>query len=390
MFGCSYCSSDAVAEKQYELSVDESAGAFKTEVPAVATEDALRRETESTQAQSNAAASSEETSHSQNVNVAEEPVEPTEHGYAKVAEAESADTDPSTTAPPEGDMKGRPLAGVISIRSTLQSSFLRETLQMALTDPCSHDASQAKSKGWRDISKTGSNVFFKAITKPARDCVCMVIASKDQVPKMPLLTIQNGKIIDGVMPTIWAVEHWKLWFPFCESTEILKRFSPECFIVKVCLKVMLFSVDFIAFISIEDKLSTDNYIDVIVRSPPVGSEGQEWMGITVPPRVGIFPRVCLNFSHMKVKPETMESMNVDAQAEIVDVGGIPQWVKVFFFQQLSIRLIPELVKFQKQIPGSALDKFLNGTGEGCVDAEGLVFIKRLYKSISDFVGHSTS
>merc|ERR1712187_774677 len=94
--------------------------------------------------------------------------------------------------------------------------------------------SEAKSWGWSDVSKPSAIVYYKSKPKSdiqaLRDCVVMMIRSQDQVPDLPLLNMQDGRIKNGVIPTLWAVEYWSLWFPFCNSSSVLKRFSPESFI----------------------------------------------------------------------------------------------------------------------------------------------------------------
>merc|ERR1712039_656253 len=111
----------------------------------------------------------------------------------------------------------------------------------------------------------------------------------------------------------------------------------------------------------------------------------EWLGITVPPKIGVLPRVCVRHALCTAWPTSLDNFNISIQCEIEDVAGAPQWVKVFLFQQLAIRVIPEVVKFQEKIPGSALDRYLNGKGDDCVDAEGLEFIHGLYASITSFL-----
>eukprot|EP00440_Ansanella_granifera_P007036 gb/GFBE01007623.1/.p1 GENE.gb/GFBE01007623.1/~~gb/GFBE01007623.1/.p1 ORF type:complete len:385 (+),score=73.07 gb/GFBE01007623.1/:1-1155(+) len=270
--------------------------------------------------------------------------------------------------------------------------FLREITRLVEADEIPRDKDNAglAASGWREISKPTAKVFYKAKRSPARDCLFMGIESQDQVPWLPLLEVKDGKIACGAIPTLWATPHWPLWFPFCESNVLLRRFSPSSFICKVTLKVMFLTLDFVLFVCIKDKLHTaEGILEVFVKSPPLGSENQEWMGITVPPKTGSLPRICVRHSRIQVRPTGPATVSVNVQAELDDVSGAPEWVKTFIFQQLAVRIIPELVKFQRKIPGSPLDEFLNGAGEQCAGAEDLEFIRGLHRSIEKFVADTS-
>jgi len=240
---------------------------------------------------------------------------------------------------------------------------------------------EVSSSGWKDISKPTAKVWWKSKTHPARDVVFMKIQSEDQVPKMSMLEMQEGKILSGAIPTAWAVKHWNMWFPFCDDVVMLRFFNPANMIVQVKLKVLFLTLDFVIYFAVKDLLASEGCIEIVLRSPPEGSEGQEWNGITVPPLPGSFPRVCIEYARIQARPKTMTSLDVSTQVEIVDMGAAPSWAKVFLFQQLAIRIVPQLVKFQDKIPGSALDKYLNST----IDAESRDFLHRIHKSVKDHV-----
>eukprot|EP00931_Biecheleriopsis_adriatica_P116013 TRINITY_DN91728_c0_g1_i1.p1 TRINITY_DN91728_c0_g1~~TRINITY_DN91728_c0_g1_i1.p1 ORF type:complete len:392 (+),score=74.38 TRINITY_DN91728_c0_g1_i1:34-1209(+) len=270
-------------------------------------------------------------------------------------------------------------------------TLIGEISRLAEADAAPNDPTGLGASGWRDISKPTAKVLYKAKSNPARDCVFMGMESQDQVPWLPLLEMEGSRITCGAIPTLWATPHWPLWFPFCESNVILKRFSPSSFICQVTLKVMFLSLDFILFVGIEDKLNSEEQcIEVLIKSPPAGSEDQEWMGITVPPKKGSLPRICVCYARNQVRPTGPNSVSVTAQCELEDVSGAPQWLKSFIFQQLAVRILPELVKFQRKIPGSPLDNFLNGSGDGCIDAEGLDYIRELNRSIEAFTARTAT
>mmetsp|Transcript_853 Transcript_853/g.1671 ORF Transcript_853/g.1671 Transcript_853/m.1671 type:complete len:333 (+) Transcript_853:29-1027(+) len=242
------------------------------------------------------------------------------------------------------------------------------------------------STGWQDISKPSAKVFLKSKAAPARDCVYFHIQSQDQVPKLPMLEVAEGKITCGAIPTVWATKHWPLWFPFCDSVEMLRFYSPTSMLVQVKLKVLFVTLDFVLFLGIKDLIDTKGFVEVVFRSPPEGSEGKEWMGITVPPLAGSLPRICIAFAGFKAYPKTETNVEVEYQAEMLDTAGAPQWIKIFIFQQLSIRIIPELVKFQQKIPGSPLHRYLNSE----LTQESRDFLFGLHKKFQDHLARRTA
>ncbi|CAK9015830.1 unnamed protein product [Durusdinium trenchii] len=220
--------------------------------------------------------------------------------------------------------------------------------------------------------------------------VLFSINSKEQVATIPLLNIKDNKIVCGTIPTVWAIPHWPLWFPFCESNKLLRRFSPSSFIMNCTLKVLFLRIDFVVLVDIADKLHTEEEcLEILMRSPPAGSEGEEWMGITVPPKCGSLPRICIRESRLKMRPTASDQFQCDLQLEMDDPAQAPTWAKVFVFQQLGLRIIPEMCKFQPKIPGSPLDTYLNGSDkkdmEGeMIPPEGLEYIRQMDESIRKY------
>lgn len=242
----------------------------------------------------------------------------------------------------------------------------------------------------RDISKPSAKVLFTHKSDPPRDMVLFSINSKEQVATIPLLNIKDNKIVCGTIPTVWAIPHWPLWFPFCESNKLLRRFSPSSFIMNCTLKVLFLRIDFVVLVDIADKLHTEEEcLEILMRSPPAGSEGEEWMGITVPPKCGSLPRICIRESRLKMRPTASDQFQCDLQLEMDDPAQAPTWAKVFVFQQLGLRIIPEMCKFQPKIPGSPLDTYLNGSDkkdmEGeMIPPEGLEYIRQMDESIRKY------
>ena len=79
-----------------------------------------------------------------------------------------------------------------NIASAAEVVFFNETLQLALVDSPPREHSQAKSLGWRDISKPSAKLYHKTKSNPSGDCIFLCICSQDQVPKLPLLTLQDS------------------------------------------------------------------------------------------------------------------------------------------------------------------------------------------------------
>eukprot|EP00929_Paragymnodinium_shiwhaense_P115103 TRINITY_DN83712_c0_g1_i1.p1 TRINITY_DN83712_c0_g1~~TRINITY_DN83712_c0_g1_i1.p1 ORF type:complete len:415 (+),score=83.54 TRINITY_DN83712_c0_g1_i1:223-1467(+) len=266
-----------------------------------------------------------------------------------------------------------------------QEDFVLETLGMATDDTPPTRADQCAEYGWKDISKATAQVLYKPKTAPPRDCIYIGVQSKEQVKELQLLDFNGTSIRGGAMPTVWAVEHWPLWFPFCESTKVLKRFGPDRFILQLNLKIMFVRLDILLFAAILDKLETDGAIEVIFRSPPTGSEGKEWLGIEVPPKPGWLPRICVQHCQLLIQPSCMRHVRLSMRADVEDVGGMAEWIKVFLFQQIAIRVIPEVAKFQPKIPGSPLDHYLNGG----LEKEDSDYMFCLYRRIEEAVSRKS-
>jgi len=254
-------------------------------------------------------------------------------------------------------------------------------IQRVKADIEAEEATLSSDK-WRDVSKPTAKVFFKYKQNPARDCLRIAVDTPDQVPAVPMLETKDGKILCGAIPTALALPHWPQWFPFCESNTLLKRFSPSCFITHCKLKVLFLHVDFVMLLDFEDNLQTDKEcLEIWVTSPPSGSEGSEWLGVHVPPKCGSLPRPSVRHGVFRLRPLSRKDFHVDWHLELDDVSGAPQWIKVFAIQQLAVRILPELVKLQAKIPGSAMDRYLNGQGEDCLDEENLNFIYDVHRSL---------
>eukprot|EP00930_Biecheleria_cincta_P085073 TRINITY_DN74499_c0_g1_i1.p1 TRINITY_DN74499_c0_g1~~TRINITY_DN74499_c0_g1_i1.p1 ORF type:complete len:389 (-),score=79.07 TRINITY_DN74499_c0_g1_i1:37-1203(-) len=314
------------------------------------------------------------------------PVQDVSPAAAQAAMDVKAEKEPLATAE---KAEALPVAAPGNVDEAVES-LLKECVRAIEEDAVPSDSSQLAASGWRDISKPSAKVYYKAKTGPARDCISIKVRSQDQVPELPLLKVQNGHIRCGAIPTVWATSYWNLWFPFCDSTKMLRLVSPTRFICQIILKVMFLTLDFIICVCIEDRLEDKGSVDVMIQSPPPGSENKQWLGITVPPKSGSLPRICIRNARVEARPTSPGNVDLFTQAEMDDVSGAPQWLKTFVFQQLAIRIVPDLVKFQGKIPGSPLDKYLNGKGDGCVDADALDFMFAINRNIEDFLSKRPS
>eukprot|EP00913_Durusdinium_trenchii_P010837 g10166.t1 len=170
----------------------------------------------------------------------------------------------------------------------------------------------------RDISKPSAKVLFTHKSDPPRDMVLFSINSKETHFATPRLETLHATPV--------AIPHWPLWFPFCESNKLLRRFSPSSFIMNCTLKVLFLRIDFVVLVDIADKLHTEEEcLEILMRSPPAGSEGEEWMGITVPPKCGSLPRICIRESRLKMRPTASDQFQCDLQLEMDDPAQAPTW-----------------------------------------------------------------
>lgn len=282
------------------------------------------------------------------------------------------------------DDEARAVSSTEKVRLEVET-FMAKIVRCADEDAPPDNERDLKASGWSDISKPSARIFYRMKKKEGidLDCVGFKIKSIDQLPSLPLFELKDRAIRSGVLPTLWAVQHYNLWFPFCTGSKIIKRFSPECCICQIFLKVLFYNIDFVVFLSVHDYLKTKGFIQILMKSAPAELSGKVWLDVQLPPEGNRVRRVEINLFRLKLDPKEMDQIQTESQLEMVDFGA-PRWLKVFLFQQLSLRIMPQVSGFQKKIPGSPLDSFLNGSADTDIEPESKKWMLELHDSIERY------
>lgn len=234
------------------------------------------------------------------------------------------------------------------------------------------DREQLLAAGWCDCSRPTAKVYLKAQPQCAgesypRVSVSIQCETQDQVQSLPLIAADHDKICGGALAIYYSILHWPLWFPFCDSCQLLKQITPLRSIWLQRFKIMGITAEQIVFIALEDRLDTVGCIEIVMRSPPLGMEGRRWLGITVPEKTARF-RVQMVSFRLAGYPTSGEHSRVEFQCELFDISrtGVT-WVEVMFWQTISTRIAPLMAKVQSQFAGSELDEHYNSLA--CQGAE---------------------
>lgn len=128
-------------------------------------------------------------------------------------------------------------------------------------------------------------------------------------------------------------------------------------------KVLGITAEQISFIALEDRLDTEGCIAAIMRSPPAGMEGRQWLGITVPEKSARFRVEMVSFK-LAGYPTSRHHVDFVFQCESFDLvkTGLSRAV-IMFWQILSTRIMPMVIKMQARFAGSSLDRFYNADEE---------------------------
>merc|ERR1719217_1309328 len=100
-----------------------------------------------------------------------------------------------------------------------------------------------------------------------------------------------------------------------------------------------------------------------MRSPPLGMEGRQWLGITVPPKSAKFRNQMVSL-RLAAYPRSNDHAQVIFQCEIYDpwTSGV-NWIIVFFWQTIATRVMPMIMKMQSRFAGSQLERQYNASDE---------------------------
>eukprot|EP00746_Dinoflagellata_sp_MGD_P165633 gnl/MRDRNA2_/MRDRNA2_95018_c0_seq1.p1 gnl/MRDRNA2_/MRDRNA2_95018_c0~~gnl/MRDRNA2_/MRDRNA2_95018_c0_seq1.p1 ORF type:complete len:458 (-),score=86.21 gnl/MRDRNA2_/MRDRNA2_95018_c0_seq1:228-1601(-) len=261
------------------------------------------------------------------------------------------------------------------------------------------DKQKLLASGWQEHSKAGIEIYLAA-QKRIKDEPCPRIGvylkskTQDQVASFPMVLTETGckppRLRGGGLVIYYCMKCWPLWFPFSQKTRLLKQISPFQQVWLHQIKVLWFTVDNIFLFALQDKLSTDGCIEVLMRTPPDGMDGKQWLGVTIPKTEAKF-RVQIASMRLAGYPTSMDHCDFVFQAEIYDPlkGGI-NWITVMFWQTIAARCLPMILKMQAKFDGSVMDKYYNAgddrhgkeTGEAFIDLHDRIqkFVKGKHNS----------
>lgn len=232
------------------------------------------------------------------------------------------------------------------------------------------DAWELQEEGWRDASRPTAELFLKFVKGggPRKMKVTIGVQTQDQVQNFPLLQASLGsspgrsseKVRGGAIPIFWAIGQWPLWFPFCESVELLSRPAADQAIWLVRFKIVMITVDAVLCCCLQDNLDKNGCVEVVMWSPANSKAGQDWLGITVPQNTAQF-RAEFSAMRMSVQPTRPAQGQVRVQCELFDSIGL-EWLSVLFWQTACTRVVPLIARMQAKFAGSAIDRFYNGAG----------------------------
>mmetsp|Transcript_154877 Transcript_154877/g.288824 ORF Transcript_154877/g.288824 Transcript_154877/m.288824 type:complete len:431 (-) Transcript_154877:50-1342(-) len=216
-----------------------------------------------------------------------------------------------------------------------------------------------RAQGWQCDRTSTSQVFskFPKDPAPARVLGDIRLNTIDQVPEFPIAIVnEEGELRGGAAPVYLSVGTWPSWFPFMHKCTKLGTLTDYEEIWHVEAKIAMFKADCVVMGSYQDRLDDLGQLQVVFITPPQGSEGQEWLGITVPQKVGPL-RVPLNKMRLCLKPVTKGTSVVHFQVDYVDILGL-EWVAKMVFKTLSQMVVPKIRDQIDAFAGSALEAFL--------------------------------
>lgn len=200
-----------------------------------------------------------------------------------------------------------------------------------------------------------------------RVVVYINMKTQDQTPSFPLICFDGDRVSGGGLVIYFTLKYWPLWFPFSQKMTLLKVFSPFEHIWVHQVKILWFTVDTVHLIALQDKLDTDGYLEVLMRSPPVGMDGKKWLGVEIP-KTDTRYRAQLVAVRLALYPTSAEHCKIVSQAEIYDfLGGGINWIMVMIWQTFALKIVPMLMKTHAKFDGSEIDEhYKSGEGERAI------------------------
>lgn len=256
-------------------------------------------------------------------------------------------------AEPEVSQQGSSGEALAYASGSCAETLVRDTQRYLEANQPPSDTGSLRASGWRDVSKPTAKVFL--LYQPDRVVANIDVQTRQQLPSFPILEVNGDEIKGGAIPIFWKIGQWPTWFPFCESATLLTRLAADREVWHVKFRIAILTVDMVLFVALIDRLDTDGCVDIIMRSPPLGSEGQSWLGVQVPEVSGKF-RCCCNAYRISLWPTSKYEGRVRVHSEMD--GGCPssfEWIGTLFWQTVSTRVIAMIAKVQSRWSGSKLD-----------------------------------
>lgn len=235
--------------------------------------------------------------------------------------------------------------------------------------------------GWEDHCTKRYELYLKWLCGPPRIMLSVQTRTDRMVSCLPAVRAEGGLISGGLFPILCTVNSFPKWMPIVQSATLLKQLSPLRRIWHCSVRVGFFSFDFIVFVAVVDRLATAGRIDIILKSPEPDSEGQQWLGITVPPRECSI-RMGLKAYGMSYTPISKEHGLVEAQMELSDKFPLKR-LAVLLIKSANDKFLPQMEKVNSTFQGSGIDEILNAETKEAQQTRQALF--RLSQSVDEYL-----
>eukprot|EP00747_Dinoflagellata_sp_TGD_P170850 gnl/TRDRNA2_/TRDRNA2_203483_c0_seq1.p1 gnl/TRDRNA2_/TRDRNA2_203483_c0~~gnl/TRDRNA2_/TRDRNA2_203483_c0_seq1.p1 ORF type:complete len:412 (+),score=35.74 gnl/TRDRNA2_/TRDRNA2_203483_c0_seq1:91-1326(+) len=223
------------------------------------------------------------------------------------------------------------------------------------------------AQGWKDWSLPTAKIFAYCDDKRSRLTAVLDMETIHQEPIFPLVEVSadGQQVMGGAIPIFWWFGLWKQWFPFCTSAEPLLRIGPDRMIWILRFQILFISIDVVLFSTIVNRLDSEGCLDVIIASPPLGTEGQPWLGTTVPGKTATF-RTEIKSVRLSLYPVTANTARIKLVCDVIDSFKI-EWIHCFFWQTAAAKILSLIARSQAEFVGSDLYKRYNDSGKAGVE-----------------------
>eukprot|EP00812_Abedinium_dasypus_P009444 NODE_3133_length_825_cov_268.007792.p2 GENE.NODE_3133_length_825_cov_268.007792~~NODE_3133_length_825_cov_268.007792.p2 ORF type:complete len:231 (+),score=86.41 NODE_3133_length_825_cov_268.007792:3-695(+) len=197
-------------------------------------------------------------------------------------------------------------------------------------------------------------IFLKLTTKPSKYFVKMDCMYSDFVPSFPFFAFEEGRLVGGAMPIFINCLRWPSWYPFCKQAEVLGVLSETQVVYQITFKIGFITADVVMLVAMVDRLLEDGtYLTVLASAPP-GIDGQQWLGITVPP-CKTMVREVVDAAVLKCKPDRLDGGQLTFYIEGPEEIGI-EWVAKLYWKTCCTKVVPLIAKQLPHFRGSDADR----------------------------------